>query len=118
MVIKAERLDRLIDIERKTPTESPSGEQIETWSKIATNLAASYSSIRGDERSQAAQFVAKEQVEFWVRWSAVTETVSPLDRVIYPAGSTSARDIYDIMYAPQVGREDGIKIAAARRADV
>jgi SPP1 family predicted phage head-tail adaptor len=118
MVIKAERLDRLIDIERKTLGESPSGEPTETWAKIATNLAASYSSIRGDERSQAAQFVAKEQVEFWVRWSDVAKTISPLDRVIYPAGSTNARDVYDIMYAPEVGREDGIKIAAARRADV
>jgi hypothetical protein len=53
-----------------------------------------------------------------VRWSDVAKTISPLDRVIYPAGSTNARDVYDIMYAPEVGREDGIKIAAARRADV
>lgn len=122
MAIRAERLDRLIDIERKTCTASPSGEPIESWEKIAAKVAASVSSVRGDERNTAPQWVALEQIEIWVRWSPVTASLTPLDRIVYPAqeedSPAPAATYYDIMYVAEVGRMDGIKVTAARRADV
>lgn len=121
----ASRLDRLIDIERKSVTLSSSGEPVETWSPIAAKLAASYSSVRGEERATAAQWVAREQVEFWVRSSVVTRSVTPLDRIVYPPRSGESPPevvpesrIYDIMAVAEVGRNDRIKITAARRSDV
>lgn len=123
--MKAGRLDRRIDIQRLTAGTSDSGAPIESWSNIATRIAASYSPVRGSERNGAPQWAADEQVEFWVRWRADLTGLNPKDRVIYPAimDGLSPEDaitegrIFDIMSAVEIGRREGWRIQAARRTD-
>lgn len=125
-MIKAGRLDRRIDIQRKTLTQSGSGAPVETWTNVAARHAASYSPLRGDERNSAPQWVASQQVEFWVRWSQAVASVNPKDRIIYPAimDDLSPEDaitedrIFDIMEVLEIGRREGLKIRAVRRADL
>lgn len=114
------RLDRRIDIERKSVTQAPSGQPIETWSKIATRWAASVAPVSGDERFTSAQYVASEQVEFRIRYSSSVADVNPLDRILYPAESDSPpgeETIFNIISVIELGRREGLKIIAARRAE-
>lgn len=122
--MRAGYLDRLIDIQRKTSTASDSGESIDAWNNIASRRAAGYRSLRGDERFAAPQVVAEEQVEFKIRYSDNVADLSPLDRIIYPASSEASpeddpdsRRIYNILAVPEVGRREGLRIIAVRRAD-
>jgi head-tail adaptor len=122
--MRAGNLDRLITIQRKTVTQSPSGAPVETWADRAHRIFAGYRPLRGEERFTAAQEVAKEQVEFIVRNSPALADLSPLDRILYPAPaaadvqSPAAGTVFDILAAPEMGRDRGIRIAAERRTDV
>ena len=121
--MRAGRLDRRVTIQRKTTSHSDSGAPIETWSVISHGRPASRMPIGGEERFQAQQFVAREQVEFRVRCGSSVAGLSPLDRVIYPAPldpneqAPPDHDIYDIMAVHEIGRREGFRILAARRAE-
>jgi SPP1 family predicted phage head-tail adaptor len=125
-MMRTGRLDRRIDIERKTVTHSPSGQPIETWSPLVSGRSASVAPLSGDERFSAPQYVAREQVQFEIRWSQDVASVQSKDRIVYPAidGGVSPapvpaeRDIYDIIYVAEIGWRRGLRIVAARRADV
>src|SRR5262245_13685647 len=114
-------LDRRIDIERFSHIQDGTGQEVEAWSKIATRRPAAVKPLRGDERYAAAQFVARQQVEFTIRWAASVSDVSPTDRIIYPSATTPADvddpNVYDIMEVSELGRRDGLRILAARRAE-
>ncbi len=123
--MKAGKLDRRIDVQRKVETQSDSGAPAEDWSNIAERIAAAYYPVRGDEKNTAPQFVASQQVDFNIRWTALLSGLTPKDRIIYPAINedispaeeiTEGR-IYDVIEASEIGRRDGIKIRTVRRAD-
>jgi SPP1 family predicted phage head-tail adaptor len=109
--MRAGRLDRKIDIQRKTVTVSPSGAPIETWNNLAANRWAYVAPASGDERFSDPQLAAKQQVEFGIRYSADVADLNPLDRISYGAS------IYDIHAVHEIGRREGFKIIAVRRAD-
>lgn len=122
--MRAGRLDRTIAIRRRSLTYSESGEPIDGWADISVR-PASVSPVAGDERFAGDQWVAKEQVEFRIRWADVVSDLSPLDQIIYPytpgdspASSIPANRTYDIMAVNELGRHEGLRIMAARRADV
>jgi head-tail adaptor len=83
-------LDRLISIERKTITQDAAGQEVEAWEAIDASRPAVVLPVRGEERFVSQQFIARQQTEFRVRWSSNVADLTPLDRIIYPAGSTSA----------------------------
>jgi SPP1 family predicted phage head-tail adaptor len=83
--MRAGSLDHRITIQRKTVTQSPSGEPIETWTNVAMRRPAAMMPVRGAEQMSVPELVANEQTEFRVRYSASVAGLSPLDRVIYPA---------------------------------
>lgn len=120
--MRAGNLDRRVDIQRKTRTQSSSGEIIETWSDVVANIPASIAPLKGDERFNNPQIVATDQVEFRIRFSTEVAALTPLDRVIYPARGTASPPnegiVYDILQASELGRREGIRILAARRPDV
>lgn len=124
--MRAGRLDRLITIQRKSVTQDAYGQEIATWTALADRRAASVTPLRGEERFTAAQWMAKQQVEIRVRWSASIADLNPLDRIIYPALEVDVspldepleHEIYDIIEASEIGRREGFKISAARRAEV
>ena len=112
----AAKLDRKITIQRHTVTYSESGEPVEAWADLATRRASVWP-VKGEERFGGDQWVAKEQVEFRVRWSADVADLSPLDRVLYPVEAATAANTYDVMAVHEMGRHVGLRIMAARRAD-
>jgi SPP1 family predicted phage head-tail adaptor len=120
-MMRAGQLDRMITLQRKTETYSPSGAPIVAWSDIAYRRHAKYRVVRGEERFSAAQYVAKEQIEFTIRYSEQVADLSPLDRIVYPArqdANPPENTIFDIMAVHELGRREGLRIMAARRADV
>lgn len=123
--MRAGRLDRLITIQRKSVTSSPSGEPIETWTTIVARRAAGYRPLKGDERFTGEQVVGSEQVEFLIRRSANVADLSQLDRVVYPALADESpedvpdtRNIYDVLAVHEIGRREGLLIITQRRSDV
>lgn len=112
-------LDRRIDIERKDVTSDEYGQEVPGWTKIAQRRPAAVRPVRGDERFEAEQFVARQQTEFIMRWALSIAELSPLDRIIYPAGmAPTDAEIYDIIEVVEVGRREGFRVVAARRAEV
>lgn len=125
--MSASELDRRIDVQRRSQSQSASGAMSDEWSTITNGnrLASGYKPLRGDERSSAPQWVAREQVQFKVRWRADLAKLSPLNRIIYPAimPDVSPEDqvtgdrVFDIMEVHEVERRAWLVIRAARRAD-
>jgi SPP1 family predicted phage head-tail adaptor len=122
--MRAGRLNRRITIQRKTVTQSASGEQIVAWSTIAARRAASMLPVRGDERFTAPQLGASEQIEFRIRYSADVSGLSPQDRIIHPAlddgsppSEATDRQIHDIVAVHELGRREGLQIITVRRTD-
>lgn len=116
--MRAGRLDRRITIQRKESEPSDSGEPIDTWETLAT-VWASMSPVRGDERFDAPQLIAGEQIEFRVRWSSILAGLNALDRIIYPTQNhPHISHIHDILAVHEIGRREGLQIIAWRRADV
>ena len=119
MTVRAGTLDVRIALRRKTSSFSSSGEEIETWTTLATRWA-SIDPIIGDERNASEQWIAREQSRFTTRWSADIDDLSPLDLVIFPAADASnspvpSRSTYDVIAVHAKGRNDQLVILAARR---
>lgn len=122
------RYDRIVTIQRKTLTESGSGEPIETWADIAFRISAGQVPTPGSERYTNAQEVAEQETTFTIRFHAIPSASRPLtpkDRLIYPAHDVAvntqapaAGRVYDILGAEEVGREHDLRIRAVRRTDV
>jgi len=121
------RYDRIITVQRATRSDSPSGEQIETWSDIAFQIPAGQLPTPGNERYTNAQEVAEQEVTFTVRFLSIPDAFRPLtpkDRVIYPAQDVApntqnppAGCVYDVLGAEEVGREVDLRIRTSRRTD-
>lgn len=77
--------------------------------------------VRSDERFTSEQFVARQQTEFRIRYSLAVADLNPLDRIVYPASTDSPPSddvVFDIIEVSELGRREGLKIIAARRAEV
>lgn len=118
-MLKTGELNRRISIERNAGTQDASGEVTPSWDRIGRERWARLTPVAGTERFIAEQFVAREQVEFLVRYTTDLSDISPLDRVVYPANDTPvSSQIYDIMAVHEVGWKESLRIIAARRAEV
>jgi SPP1 family predicted phage head-tail adaptor len=115
--MRAGPLDRRITIQRKTVSPSSSGQPTETWSTLASRWA-SVAPVVGTERFALPQISATEQTKFQVRWTSDIFDLSPLDRIVYPVGSTDEGQIYDIAAVHEFHRREGLIIIAIRRPDV
>lgn len=115
--MRAGKLDRLITIQRKSVIRSNTGQEIITWITLSTLRPASLSPLSGDERFSGAQIVAKEQFEFIIRWSNDVSDLEADDRIIYPSNdSPSENQIYDVIQVSEIGRREGLRIAAFKRS--
>jgi head-tail adaptor len=110
-------------IQRATVTQSPSGEEILTWTDLPSR-PAQYQPLSGVERFQAEHLIAKSQVAFTIRWSTTVADVTPLDRIIYPSSALAdspsepkRNTIYDIFAVEEIGRRDWLKLLAVVRQD-
>jgi SPP1 family predicted phage head-tail adaptor len=114
-------LDRRIIIQDKTETRDSYGQPIPSWSQVGKVRWANYRPIRGTERFVSEQFLAREQVEFQVRWTTDLADLSPMDRVVYPVpavGETPTdSETYEIMAVHEFGRRVFLRILTARRSE-
>jgi len=109
--MKPERLDRKITLERFTYTTDPgSGEQVKTWSTLAT-VWASKRDVSDSERVASAEVSAEIGTRFQIRWDSSWSDLNPKDRVVCD-GRT-----YDIVGVKELGRREGLEISAIARAD-
>lgn len=123
--MRSGRLDRRIDIQRAIMTQDASGQEVQTWETIVRRRAATVFPIRGDERFSAEQFVAKQQCDFQIRYSASLADLNPEDRILYPAQGDESptpapevHTIFDIIEVSEIGRREGLKISAVRRSEI
>jgi head-tail adaptor len=120
--VRAGKLDKRIAIQRKSITQSPSGQPVETWATVATRWAYVVPASAG-ERFSTPQLAAKQQTEFGIRWSQDIADLTPLDRLVYPIPSGSppppvpSTSIYGVLEVHEVGRHEGFRIIAVRRVD-
>jgi head-tail adaptor len=117
--MRAGQLDTRVALQRKATVYSGSGDPIDTWLTLVERWAA-MRPLTGIEANASEQWVAREQTEFTVRWSQEIAALSPLDRVICPADDASvspevARSVYDIVAVHEIGRNEALRIIAARR---
>jgi head-tail adaptor len=117
--VRSGLLDRRIVLQRRSQSYSDTGEPIELWTNVVTRWA-SLNPLTGYERSTDAQWVAREQVKYVIRWSSEVDTLSPLDRIIDPYTDASEspippRSIYEIISVLEQGRRLSLLIMAARR---
>lgn len=120
--MRAGKLDRFIDIQRGTETQSPSGASTFTWSNLVARWPASIERRRDPmETAQNLQVMASDQVEFRIRYSSEVDDLSPLDRIIYPAVTAPAQakpnEIYNIISVSEIGRREGLRVVAWCHAD-
>lgn len=107
-------LDVMVTVQRKTVGESNSGEPIEAWADLSSRWA-SIKPMTGTERLSGENLVAKEQVEFRLRWAEVISDLSPQDRIIYPrTASPTDKEIYNIVQASEIGRREAFLVLAYR----
>lgn len=121
------RYDRQIIIQRKTVTQSGSGEEAHTWVDIVKCFAF-VAPTRGSERFASPEKVAEQEVTFTIRFHEIPDASRPLgpeDRILYPidalganAQAPAANRVYDIVSPDEVGRQVDLSIKTIRRADV
>jgi SPP1 family predicted phage head-tail adaptor len=122
------RYDRQIIIQRKTVTQSGSGDEIETWVDLVYKCLAFVAPTRGSERFTDPEKVADQEVTFTIRFHEIPSASRPLgpeDRIIYPVDGIAANTqspawnlVYDIVSPDEVGRQVDMSIKTIRRADV
>lgn len=122
------RYDRLVTVQRKSVTQSGSGEEIAAWADIAYRVPARVEPTRGSERMTGAQEVAQQEVTVTIRFHSIPSASRPLtpeDRILYPVDGLAqnvqappANCILDIVSPDEVGRQIDLSIKTIRRADV
>lgn len=124
------RYDRQIIIQRKTVTQSGSGEEVETWTDLCYKVLAfkPNEAIKGGERFSDPERVADQMVTFVIRFHEIPAASRPLlpqDRIIYPVDGIGVNAqtppwnrVYDIVSPDEVNREVDLSIKTIRRSDV
>ncbi len=100
----------LLTIERAARTRNGLGEIVETWAALA-QAWADRRDVSDSERVAAAEVSATITTRFVLLWSPAYADLNPKDRLICD-GRT-----YDIWGVKYLGRNDGLEVTAAARAD-
>ena len=113
--MNAGALDRRLRIEVATETQSPSGEVTLTWpGTLLADVWASKRDLSGTELFRAQQLAAKVDTEFQIRY--------PQDLDPFPNPDETFRLVcegisYDVTYVSEIGRREGLKLLAFKRAE-
>ena len=109
--MRSGRLDRRVVIQRLTVTTNEVGEQVDTWSELAT--VWSERSPRGVvQKFNANQVYAEVDTVFRTRWYPWATTLDPMEhRLVYRSR------VYDIHGTEEIGRREGVMILTKARSD-
>lgn len=78
----AGKLDRRITIQGRSVTQSDSGQEVVTWTDVATVWAESVT-LRGIERFSVQQIVGHAIMTFRIRWSTTVSAVTTKHRLSF-----------------------------------
>lgn len=106
-------LDRRIRVHRAAIVRNAHGDDVDGYTPGST-LWASAKPGGGRERLVSAQTAAEAPMVFRIRWQPALADLSPSDRIEYPAGSGR---MYDISSVDEIGRREGLEIAAMTKAE-
>lgn len=103
--------DRQVLLQERQLTQSPSGQEVESWTSLQ-RLWAAKRDMRADERWAANQVVAQISTVWTLNWWPAWETIRPdTHRLVY-------RDqVYEIHGLREIGRHEAIEMATAARAE-
>jgi SPP1 family predicted phage head-tail adaptor len=101
--LRAGDLDRLITIERPVKTQSDSGEDVITWTEVATVWAEKVN-LRGIERFASQQEIGHTITIFRIRYSTDVAETSTLHRLLFDGR------YYDITDVREPKRREEIEI--------
>ena len=108
--MKAGRLDRRIALQRKTATQNDYGEEVVTWSTLATVWAEMLPGA-GRESFTAQQFAGFINATFRVRWSTVSAGLTDIDRISFDGR------VFNITEVREIGRREGLELVAYTRGE-
>lgn len=108
--MRSESLDRRITLQRATTTRDEAGQIIKSWGELAT-VWASRRRASARETLAAAEVSAAITDVFECRRDSAWADLSPLDRLVFEGR------IYDVVSVDEIGRREGLRIAAVARAD-
>lgn len=91
--------------ERTEDTQDAAGQPVVAWVEVAT-LWAKKKPLRGSELFVAQQITTAVQYEFWIRWRSdlADPTFVTKCRLVHEGVA------YDITYAGEVGRREGLRL--------
>lgn len=102
--MKAGKLDRRVEIKVKTATRNSFGEEVISYTTLAT-VWAEVLPVTGREFYTAQQFVPEAQLKMRIRFR---EDFDETAKITY-----DNKD-YDILYLAEIGRADGLEILVKR----
>lgn len=111
--MKKGKLNRRVVLLRWGSTEDQYGDPREGF----TPLRQVWAAVRpapGTERLASAENAANAPTVFEIAWSPLVADLNPRDRIEYPVGSGRQFDIKSVV---EIGRREGLQIAAIGRAD-
>lgn len=114
-MIATGELDRRVQIQRATKVADEFNEPVETWGDLGTVWAKR----RDFSDSQRIEFLAAGQVgafsvaRFTVRFTSLTRTVTPVDRLMHEGAVWQINGVKEV----GAGRRSFIEITASRDAD-
>lgn len=106
-------LDRRITLLRAGIVTNEYGDEVDGFADLAT-VWASVKPAPGTERLASAENAATAPTVITIRYSSMVADLTPRDRIEYPVGSGRTFDIKSVV---ELGRRDGLQIAAVGRAD-
>lgn len=108
--MEAPKLDRKVTLRRATTAQDEYGEEITTWADLAT-VWASRRRASARETLAAAEVSAAITDVFEIRYDSAWADLSPMDRLVFEGRG------YDIVSVDEIGRRQGLRIAAVARAE-
>lgn len=109
--MRAGKLDRRIAIYASSIRDNQYGDPEPDHLVELTRVWASVRPAPGSERLTSAENAASAPTVFWVRWSALLAALNPKDEIEYQDRR------YGIVSVVEIGRREGLEIAAVGRAD-
>lgn len=110
VALRSGDLDRMITIERASESRDSFNSVVKTWAPLATVCAAK-EDIRDAERVASQEVGAEMTTRFRIRHSTDIADVDPKDRIVFQGR------VFDIVAVKEIGRQEGIEITAAARAE-
>lgn len=109
-MIEAGRLNRRVTLLRETTAENEFGEYVETWAPVGV-VWASFTPVSDAERVRSAEVAAMITARFVLRWSALSASLTPNDRLRF-----DGRD-FNVVATKELGYREAVEVSGQARAE-